>query len=271
MKYTVILCLVFTLNLFAQGKTDGFYRGKGNVLTAIGAGFEDYKSYYAGKEQLDLQRTAYYINIFAAYGITKDLDVQVALPYIASDENKNLQDVSLFLKYRFLTVKNEKHALELSLGSGVSTPVSDYKLGGLNDIGQQATVIDTRFLVHYQYNYNWFVTAQSGYAFKSNPTPNSIPFTLKLGTTQNSWYFDVYYDYQHSFGGIDYRGTPFPQDFRALGSDFNKVGTTIFKSITNNLGAYTSASYILSGRNTFEGPAYSFGLTYDFKKTDPKQ
>jgi hypothetical protein len=268
MKLLLAIFTLFTIKTFAQGKIDGFYRGKGNLTTVLGFGFEDYKNYFAGREKLDLGRTVVYGNIFASYGITENLDAQVALPYIASGNNKNFQDVSVFLKYRFLTFQNEKNKLELSFGSGISTPVSDYKLGGLNDIGQQATIIDTRLLVHYQWNYNWFITAQSGYSFKSDPTPNSIPFTLKLGTSQNSWYYDVYYDYQHSIGGIDYRGTPFPQDFRALGSDFNKVGGTVFKSITDKFGAYTSISYLISGRNTFQGAAFGVGLTYDFKKTD---
>ena len=267
MRLLLVIFAFFSINSFSQGKIDGFYRGKGNLTTVLGFGFEDYKNYYAGREKLDLQRTAYYGNLFSAYGITKNLDTQISIPYIESDNNKDFQDLSLFLKYRFLSLKKTNHKLDLSLGSGISTPLSDYKVGGLYDIGQQATVIDLRFVTHYEFNNKWFLTAQTGYSFKSNPTPNSIPFTLKMGVFKNGWYYDVYYDYQHSYGGIDYRGTPFPQDFRALGVDFNKVGSTIFKSF-NNFGAYATASYLMPGRNTFQGPSYGLGLTYDIKKSN---
>ncbi|MFT4848533.1 MAG: hypothetical protein ACI83B_001064 [Sediminicola sp.] len=80
------------------------------------------------------------------------------------------------------------------------------------------------------------------------------------------WYYDVYYGYQYSFGGIDYLGTPAPQDFREFGSDYHKVGGTLYRAFKGNWGAYLSLSYLLSGRNTFLGPVYGVGLVYNFRK-----
>lgn len=258
------ILLVFT-NVYPQGKIDGFFRGKGNATAVLGLGFEDSKDYFAGTEKTGLSRSLYYGNIFAAYGVTNNFDVSVSLPYIASNKNSGLQDVQFFAKYRLYQTEVGTGNFQLSAAGGFSTPVSNYTVGGLNDIGQRATVINSRAVVHYHLNSGWFATLQSGYDFKLEETPNSLPVNLKLGKATAKWYYDFYYDYQHSFGGIDYRGTPSPQNFRELGSDFHKVGGTLFNSFSNNFGAYISLSYVISGRNVFQGPGYGLGLVYNFK------
>jgi|TARA_R100000479_G_scaffold85403_1_gene41576 hypothetical protein len=258
-----ILILTST-QAFSQGKIDGFYRGNGNTTVTLGAGFEDNKDYLAGNDETDIARKLYYVNLFAAYGITKDLDVTVSLPYIEIDDNKNVQDVSFFFKYRTLKKEYSNGKLELSLAGGFSTPVSDYNVGGLNDIGQQATIIETRAMAHYQTNAGWFATLQSGFSFKFEEVPNSLPITVKAGQALDKWYYDVYYDYQHSFGGIDYLETPPPQNFRRFGVDYHKIGGTGYRSFTNNFGAYVSVSYVLGGRNIFQGPGYGIGLVANF-------
>jgi len=254
--------------LFAQGRIDGFYRGKNNTSLVLGLGFEDGTSYFTGETlgKLDLSRSVFYSSIFGAYGITRDLDVNVAVPYIVSDDNANFQDIAIYLKYRVLKVLTTNGRFEFSMAGGISTNLTDYDLGGLNDIGQQATVIDTRGLIHYQWNSGWFATAQSGFSFKSNPTPNSIPFTFKTGKATSNWYYDIYYDFQHSFGGTDYLSTPRPQDFRNFGVNFQKVGGTVFRPLTNNFGIYASLSYVFDGRNIFQGAGYGLGAVYNFRR-----
>jgi hypothetical protein len=253
--------------LYSQGKIDGFYLGKGNTTVVLGLGFEDGRDYFAGTEKTGLSRSLYYANVYAAYGITNDLDVSFSLPYMSSNKNSDLQDMSLFLKYRVYKSELGNGKLQLSLAGGFSTPVGNYTTGGLNDLGQRATIIEGRGVLHYHWNTGWFATLQSGYSYKFDPTPNSIPVTFKAGKTLAKWYYDFYYDYQHSFGGIDYiPGSSTTQDFREFGSDFHKIGGTLYRSFKGNWGAYVSLSYLLSGRNTFQGPGYGVGLVYNFRK-----
>lgn len=258
--------LLFVSEGFSQGKIDGFYRGQGNATAVLGFGFEDTKEYFAGTEKTGLSRSLYYGNLYGAYGVTKDFDVSLAIPYLMSNKNRNFQDIQLFGKYRVVEKELGKGSFQISLAAGFSTPISNYRIGGLNDIGQQATVIDGRLLVHYHLKTGWFATLQSGYSFKLEEVPNSVPVTLKLGKTTAKWYYDFYYDYQHSFGGIDYRGTPSPQNFKEFGVDYHKVGGTIYRPFSKRFGAYLSLSYALGGRNTFQGPGYGAGLVYNFKK-----
>jgi hypothetical protein len=262
---TFCFLFIYTISL-SQGKIDGFYKGQGNGSAVIGFGFEDTKKYFAGTEKIDLSRSLYYINAFANYGITDNFDASLSLPFIISNENKDLQDITLFLKYRFYTTPIGNGIFEVSAAGGFSTPVSNYDIGGLNDIGQQATTIDTRGVLHYKFNSGWFATLQSGYIFKFEEVPNSIPIVFKLGKAVSKWYYDVYYDYQHSFGGIDYLGTPRPQNFREFGVDYHKVGGSLYTSFSKNFGGYASLSYVISGRNVFQGPSYGVGIVYNFMK-----
>lgn len=262
----VLLCGLITVGSFAQGKIDGFYRGKGNATVVLGLGFEDSKKYFAGRNKVDLSRNLYYANLFASYGISNNLDIQTSIPYMISDDNKDFQDISIFMKYRFFEKATENGTWHLSVGGGFSTPLSNYDIGGLNDIGQRATIMETRAMVHYRCNKNWFITAQSGFSYKLEEVPNSIPFAIKIGKATSKWYYDIFYDYQHSFGGDDYLGSPRPQNFREFGVDYHKIGTTVFKNLAEDFGLYVNYSYILIGRNSFQGTAYALGLTYDFKK-----
>lgn len=262
MKNFLFSFLVFAISFsaFAQGKIDGFYRGKANTTTVLGFGVENSKSYLAGRNEVALSRDLFYATLFGAYGITNNLDIQINVPYLESDQNKNLQDISIFAKFRF----HQKRAIQLSLGIGFSAPLSNYDIGGLYDIGQQATIIETRAMAHYQCNSNWFATLQSGFSYKFDEVPNSIPFTLKIGKASKHWYFDVYYDYQYTFGGDDYLGSPRPQNFRKFGVDYHKFGSTLYKPLFKNIGLYITASYLVAGRNVFLGSTYGTGLVYNF-------
>jgi hypothetical protein len=253
----------------AQGRIDGFYKGKNNGAVVLGLGFEDGQKYLAGVTgKLDLTRSVSYANLFGAYGITDNFDVNISVPYIVSDDNADFQDISIYLKYRLFQFQGDTGRLEIGAAAGFSTNLTNYALGGLNDIGQQATILEARAMFHYQWNSGWFATVQSGYSFKLEPTPNSFPLTVKAGKATAKWYYDVYYDFQHSFGGIDYRATPRPQDFRAFGVDFQKVGGTVYRTLSDSFGIYASLSYVLDGRNIFLGPGYGLGLVYNFRKNN---
>ena len=263
-QLVILFILISFSSAFSQGKIDGFYRGEGKATAVLGLGFEDSKDYFAGTEKTGLSRSLYYANIYGAYGITDDFDVSLSLPYLSSNKNSGLQDILLFLKYRVYKTEIGNGKLQFSLAGGFSTPVGNYTTGGLNDIGQRATIIEGRAVVHYHWNTGWFATAQSGYSYKLEPTPNSVPLSVKVGITSAKWYYDFYYDFQHSFGGIDYLGTTAPQDFQEFGADFHKIGGTLYRSFNIKWGTYLSLSYVPAGRNVFQGPGYGLGLVYNF-------
>ncbi|MGJ8667356.1 MAG: hypothetical protein ACSHW7_13380 [Patiriisocius sp.] len=262
----VALLVLPVFQSFAQGAIDGFFKEKGNGSVVLGAGFEDNKNYFAGNTRTDISRSLYYGNLFAAYGVTNDFDINVSVPFLSSNDNTDFQDISIYAKYKVASFKKSNFKYDIGLAAGFSTPLTDYDVGGLNDIGQQATIVNGRALLHVIYKNAWFSTLQSGYAYKFGETPESFISTLKIGKATAKWYYDVYFDYQNSFGGIDYLGTPPPQNFKELGVDFNKVGGTVFHSFNQHWGSYVSLSYVINGRNVFQGPGYGIGLVYNFKR-----
>lgn len=260
----VILLLLPFIQSFSQGAIDGFFKEKGTGSIVLGTGFEDTKNYFAGTTRTSISRSLYYGTLFTAYGVTKDFDVNVSIPFLSSNDNTNFQDISIYGKYKLATLTAPSWKFDLGVAGGFSTPLTNYDVGGLNDIGQQATVVSGRGFLHATYSTVWFVTLQSGYAYKFGDTPESFLSTLKIGRATSKWYYDVYFDYQHSVGGIDYLGTPRPQNFSEFGVDFKKVGGTAFHSINKTWGVYASLSYVLSGRNVFQGPGYGLGVVYSF-------
>ena len=260
--YLFLFCITFSFKATAQGAISGFYNKKGTTTLVAGVGFEDPKHYYIGREKSDLGRNLYSISLFGIYGISDRFNIQAALPYLSSDDQSGLQDLQLFLKYQIYQKQKENHKLELSLATGFSTNVSNYEVGGLNDLGQRAKIIETRALLHYQRTSGWFANIQTGFSYKLEEVPNSFPFTFKFGKASSKSYFDFWYDFQYAFGGIDYRGTPAPQNFRELGVSFHKVGGTYHFPLSERSGIYISPSYVITGRNVFQGFAYYAGFTY---------
>ncbi len=264
----ILLSLLLSSMAYSQGSLDGFYQGKGNLVTVVGFGFEDTKNYFAGTTRTDFGRNLYSFSAFASYGILEDLDMQVSIPFLISNKQSDFQDMQIGVKYRLLRTSFTRGNFELSAGGGFSFNLTDYRLGGLNDLGQQAKIIDTRLIAHYTRDSGWFGTLNSGFSFKLAETPNSFPLVLKIGRATAKLYFDFWYDLQHSFGGIDYLGTPRPQNFREFGVSYHKIGGTVYIPFTPASGIFFAPSYLVAGRNAFQGPSYHLGWVYRIPKKD---
>ncbi len=250
-RFCFLLCFLFSASFcFAQAPVDGFYRGQGALDIVMGGGIKIGKGFYAGEDEIALKRDIINVNAFLAYGILDNLDVNISIPYLKINAVESFQDGSIYLKAKVLEGAFGKGAYSLSLAAGYSLPLAAYETEGGSAIGQEAKVIDLRPVLHYQWSTGWFATAQAGYQFKSDPTPDSFSSVLKTGLAGDEFYFDCYYAYQQSDGGLDYRGDPMPLSFRELGVDYHKVGVSIYKPVLDFLGFSISGSYAFAGRNT---------------------
>ena len=176
------------------------------------------------------------------------------------DNEKSIQDASVYLKYRFFNRQISYGSVQLSLAAGFSSNLTDYQTEGGSAIGQQAKALDIRPVLHISRNSGWFYTLQTAYIYKDNPVPNAMNAGIKLGKATADYYFDFWYAYQYSFGGLDYRGEPTPSTFRELGVDYHQIGGTDDRPCSVLIGEYSGASYSLAGHNTFRG----FGFSSDF-------
>ena len=268
----VFFFLLTSLFSYGQGRVDGFYKAKGEFDFVIGGGYENNKNYFAGKNKIALPRKIAYANMFVKYGISNRLNVSFSLPYMSiNGVESSFQDASLFFKYSLFNKYYDFCGFSffrrtLSIATGISTNLSNYKTEGGNAIGQQAKIIDFRVVLHNNYNNETFLTIQTGYSYKFNPVPNSLPFAIKYGFTKSKFYADFWYEYQYSFGGLDYKGTPSPLTFRELGVNYHKIGATFYKPIKNKFGIFVGVSYLISGRNTSQGLGINAGIVLKHNK-----
>ena len=262
---TSILLLIIMFspnNVPAQGLVDGFYNDAKNFTAVIGAGYEDNPTYLAGDNELGLEKSFFNVNAFLGYGIATNLDINLAVAYVKSDQEQDLQDARIAIKYKFYQTNFGEFNVSTQLAGGISFPLTNYETEDLNAIGQRATSIPSRLLVHAQHNNGFFVTAQSGYDYKFDSVPNAVGATLKLGLAKKQYYLDTFLDVQNSVNGRDYRGFPAPDNFRELEVDFVRLGATFFKSISENFGVFVNGAYTVNGRNVGLGPAINLGLTF---------
>ncbi len=251
-----------SLGCFGQSPVDGFFKGKGHYEAVVGGGFSLNGNFYAGTDKVALTRKGIYTNLFLAAGVTGRLDVYANIPYVAVNGEGDLQDGSIYIKYKILEKPLSSGSFSISLAAGYSTNLTDYQTEGGDAIGQQAQVLDIRPVLHYARNSGWFYTLQGGYQSKGAPVPNSMAIGAKVGKAGEKNYFDIWYDFQNAFGGLDYRGTPAPSTFRELGVSYQRVGATYYRPLLPWLGAFVGTSYAITGRNVGQGPGMSAGVVF---------
>lgn len=254
-----ILQIVTTLS-FGQGMIDGFLKGKGKgdvSLAASGIWAEDY---LAGTTELAIGLNQKIFSGFAAYGITRWLDVVATMPII----NGQLQDGAVMMKFGKQNIKLSKMRLSLIGALGHSGPLARYSTEAAASIGQRATMMPLRGIVQITSPSNLFLNMRFGYNSVLDPTPNARVFSLKMGYYKNKFYGDIWYDQQNAIGGKDYRGVgPLaPATFRELGYSYKRIGGVVYMQFKPRFGAFANLSRTLSGRNAFLSTAVAGGVVF---------
>ncbi|MBU2018492.1 MAG: hypothetical protein KJ941_02495 [Bacteroidetes bacterium] len=248
--------LVFIFQGFSQGPIDGFLKGKNILDIAVSGGFQKANEYIGAKGPLNIKREMIYSSIFAAYGITKNIDFIATLPYIGS----NFQDAGLYVKGRFLQLLNKR--LDILAAGGTSFPVGNYSIGSALDIGQKATQFQGKFVAQYTLPHGIYLQAQTGYNYALNPVPSAYLVSSKLMWTPGKWYLDAWINYQNGLGDKVYQGDVPYSSFRELNADFTQIGGTIYRTLNQQFGAFVNGSKIIDGLGTFTTLAIGGGITF---------
>lgn len=257
-----LLFILSTTILLAQSPVDGFFRGQGNTQIFVGAGAEASSIYAAADGPLDLPQAVIFAAVGGAYGIADGLDVSASVPFIMINDNAGLQDGRISVKYRLLTLGRDDRKFSFQLAASGSAPLTDYDTERSVSIGQQAQVLDGRAIIHFDGGKGIFVTAQGGYMLRSDPTPDAFGLDLKIGRSAGDWYYDVWGSYSESDGGFNYRGTPEPPTFRALGVDAQRIGGTLYRRLDDRKGVYLGLSHTLDGRNVRLSTGIGLGVVF---------
>lgn len=244
--------------LFGQGAIDGYMKNKGDLDIALSYSMESSDKYYAGKTEITLERKINSLGLFAAYGISKRINVITSIPYI----NGELQDGAIYVKGLFY----QKHGLNLIGALGYSGPLSDYRIRFKDAIGQKAESIQPRLVGQYHLKGGFYLNGSLGYNFNGSPVPDNLIYSFKGGVAKNKLYADLWIEFQKADGGKDYRGVgdKASSTFRDLGVEYTRIGGVLYYSINKRIGAFAGWGATLDGRNTGNAFRVSLGGVFKF-------
>ena len=267
MKYFFFLITLVSSTLIAQGPVDGYMKNKNDFSVGLSISKEQASKLFTGSNSINASRTTMAYSLFGIYGIHNRLNIQINLPYLKVNSEKDFQDFSFYLKFQAYKKENKKGNFNLLLASGVSHPIVNYKTNGGSALGQQATSFDGRIIVQQNFKNKFFTSLQAGYFLKSSPTPNAISSSIKIGYASKI-YADVWFEIIEAIGGTDYRGTgelaptAAKGGFKGLGFSYKKIGGTVYYPITNHIGTFGGLSYVLEGRNAFKNFGLNIGVVF---------
>lgn len=247
-KHVFIACLFSPV---AEAQVDGFNKGAGNVDVVASLSYEKGSAYFLAEGTAAIKRSRIAATLFAAGGITDDLDLQLSIPFISNSTEAGFQDASAFLKWLPVKTGLGKGKLTFGAALGYSVPLTDYQTEGVNAIGQHATSVIPMGVVQYTWDAGCFVSLVGGEVFASDPTPDAVIGTLRFGHFNATHYWELYVQGQKADGGRNYRGMGelAPMSFAQLGVDFMKAGGKYYRPVGKRLGVVGEVSYVLAGRN----------------------
>lgn len=258
-NFIVLLLIILPILVFAQGPISGFMPQKGQWDIATTYSQEDYSEFYNGEgetEQRALTQKSY--NFYLEHGFDEKTSLVITAPYIEhDDENKGLQDASIWVKYRNDRIKKESGTVNFITSFGLSVPLSKYATDNPAAIGNRASTVHGRFLMQFDANYGWFFQVQSGLDFQFSPDAvAAFPLLLKGGIGTKWFYFDLWFEHFQALNAQN------DQQTVGTGSTWNKLGTTLYVPIKPWLGAFVGGATVLSGKNIGAGSRLNLGLVF---------
>lgn len=289
----ISVCLV--KNASAQTPTDGILMEKTQVCAALMFNHDSWKEYW----EADLLRengnigtiTTQSMMPMIAAGITKNLNLIVALPFVSTKASagtlkgqKGLQDFSLWAKYRFWQKTLGPGDLHLMGTGGVSTPVAKYAKDYLPlALGLGARTASLRGIAFYHLKKGPYVNLQWGHTWRSDieierdfywsngphytnevPMPNAVDYSASVGFLNSRLKVDLAYNQFITQAGADIRrqDMPFPS-YRMIQGRASAFVQYYF-SKPKGLSLIAQGGQTFSGRNMGKSTNFGGGAAYQF-------
>ncbi|WP_018615219.1 hypothetical protein [Segetibacter koreensis] len=291
----LIISLAFSYSkLFAQTEHDAIMLNKAqwcNGFSYMNSKWTDYweGSYKRNNDNIgsvSTQSVMYMTN----YGISDKLNVLAGLPYVWTSASKGtlhgmkgLQDASLFLKWKPITIRSAKEKFSLFAVAGVSTPVSNYVIDFLPlSIGLGSTNVSGRLLADYQKGI-FFTTISGAYVRRSNvkldrdayyttelhnttevKMPDMALYNFSVGIRKKYLVAEALLNNMTTLGGFDIRKNDMPFPSNRMNSTSVGVHAKYTLPRFTHIELTGEADYVLSGRNVGRATSYGAGLYYIF-------
>lgn len=271
--------------LLAQGPLDGYLKGKGVLDLAPSFSANSARNFAgAGGQTFDVRFKGSLLSVFAAYGLTKRVDLVATAAYVFTTNRSGLQDGGLFVKYRPLYLDwGAAGKLGVLLGTGLGFPLSNYEPTVSGALGQKAVILPGRLIVQWETPFGVFFNLTGGYNWRldqlkaadiaavQRERPDYQPgepadfstLLFKVGFPAARYYLDAWVERQHTIGGSNYV-PDLPDLPQSYGVTYTQVGGTFYYSETGKNGFFLSGGYILAGRNTSRLLRLTAGFVFKF-------
>lgn len=287
-KIITFILIVFYCKVMAQMPHDAIYMPKKTACLAFNYSNNSWNEYWEGSlkrenSNIGTLTTQSFMPMLAA-GISNKLNVLVGLPYVTTHASagnllgqKGLQDLSVFLKYKF--VENKK-GLSLHGVGGVSTPVSNYVADFLPmSIGFKSKNIMGRLIVNYQHKSGIYLTSYGSFTGRSKikvdrdaylaygrmhntnevALPNTVDGAVRVGYLKKAIQAEAFIERFECVGGDDIRRNDMP--FPTNNMKMSLIGAYA-KYQPKNFGLNARINYLVDGLNVGQSVGYSVGLLY---------
>ena len=254
----------------AQGET-GFLRGRGNLDLAVSYSLDSYDEFWVDERRVSAESLGridrHTISLYAAYGLTDDLDLISSASYVRAtstgvyDDNQDFQDMKLALKWRVGEWELGPGRFSILAAPGGQFPLSDYNSEAFTAIGDGEWALLGRGILHYQFDAGAFVSLETGFDYRDGLPANEVPVNLTAGFSLfDRLTLSGFYSHVESLGGFNVDQGPFPGNQE----EYDRIGGGIYFRINDRFGVSASAWTTLDGKNTGDVDGFSIGTVLKF-------
>ncbi|HET6201381.1 MAG TPA: transporter [Planctomycetota bacterium] len=266
------LAALFAGSALAQGET-GFLRGAGHLDTVLSFSKDAYNKFWLGTDKVHdpgvgrVTRSTY--NLYAAYGLTDDVDLSLNAPWVVSnvtgagefDRESDFQDLGLQAKWKVGSARLGPGEASFLVAPGLKIPLGDYESDNVSAIGDGQTDYRGRVIAHYGLDSGAFVSLETGYDRRAGLPKDETPWNVTLGTTVlNQVTLTTFYSAVRSYGGPNIGGGPFPE----TQEEFDRVGIGSYVRLTDRFGIAGYWRTTVDGRNTGDVDGFAVGLVVKY-------
>ena len=247
---------------------NGFLPAKGGGDLAVSYTSEGYDEFWVGTTkvsdpgvgEVDIASFALWFD----WGFTDNLALVGNAAHVDADSDglggfsdSGLQDLSLLLKYRFLS--SGPHSLVAA--GGLRAPLSSYEANLPVDLGDGTTDVLTRLV--YLFNGDVFYFSQQvGYDLRGDDAPDGIPLYTELGFTTGPVTWIGFYSQLIARDGTDIGDPNFT--FPSNKDEYSRAGAKLYARLGDRWGLSVLGFTTLDGRNSGKTEGFSLGTNVRF-------
>lgn len=293
-----LLSLFFSCtNISAQTETDADMMAKNLLCVGPMYTYSSWNQYWEGTRKRDNRNlgtvSTQTFSFMGNYGLSKKINLLFSIPYVKTHatggtlhDMKGIQDLSVFIKWKPVTVREGKNRFSALGFAGYSAPMSDYPADFLPlSIGLRSQTVTGRVMADYQRG-SVFITGSAAYMMRANISidrnayyttqmhltnkvemPDQLNYNLRLGFRNKYIVAEAVLSQTTTIGGFDItrNNMQFP------GNKMNMtMGGANVRYIPKNfpdLNFNAGAVYTVAGRNVGQSTMFYGGAFYIFHFT----